>query len=62
VREPLQLERSIAETRTRARGVASRKRLLAQRAAIAAVFGQLEPSFRETRSALNALARIVGSG
>ena len=33
--------------------------LLEQRAAIAAVLGQLGPSFRETRAALNALARIV---
>jgi hypothetical protein len=34
--------------------------LLAQRAAIAAVLGQLGPSFRETRAALKELARIVG--
>jgi hypothetical protein len=34
--------------------------LLAQRAAIAAVLGQLAPSFRETRAALNQLARTVG--
>ena len=33
--------------------------LLAQRNAIAAVLGQLGPSFRETRAALNELARIV---
>jgi hypothetical protein len=34
--------------------------LLEQRAAIAAVLGQLGPSFRESRAALNELARIVG--
>jgi hypothetical protein len=34
--------------------------LTAQRAAIAAVLGQLGLSFRETRTALNELARIVG--
>jgi hypothetical protein len=36
--------------------------LLEQRAAIAAVLGQLGPSWREARSALNELARIVGGG
>jgi hypothetical protein len=34
--------------------------LLAQRAAIADVLGQLGPSFRDTRATLNELARIVG--
>jgi hypothetical protein len=33
--------------------------LLAQRAAIAAVLGQLGPSWRDARAALNELARIV---
>jgi hypothetical protein len=33
--------------------------LLAQRAAIAGVLEQLGPSFRDTRAALNELARIV---
>ena len=33
---------------------------LEQRAAIAAVVGQLGPSWRDTRAALNELARIVG--
>jgi hypothetical protein len=33
--------------------------LLAQRAAVARVLAELGPSFRETRAALNELARIV---
>ena len=33
--------------------------LLAQRAAIAAVLGRFGPSWRETRTAFNKLARIV---
>jgi hypothetical protein len=36
--------------------------LLEQRAAIAPVLGQLGPSWREARSALKELARIVGGG
>jgi hypothetical protein len=35
---------------------------IAQRKAVAAILGQLGPSFRETRAALNELARIVGGG
>ena len=33
--------------------------LIAQREAVAAILGQLGPTFRETRAALNELARIV---
>ncbi len=33
--------------------------LLAQRAAVARILGELGPSFRETRAALNELARVI---
>jgi hypothetical protein len=59
------LRRSLAIGGTLTRGDTERlldtcQALLEQRAAIAAVLGQLGPSFRETRAALNELARIVG--
>ena len=36
--------------------------MLAQRAAVARILAELGPSFRETRAALNELARIVNGG
>jgi len=42
--------------------LAAVERANAQHAAIAAVLDKLGPSFRETRAALNELAKIVGGG
>jgi hypothetical protein len=59
------IRRSLAISGSLTRGDAERlldtcQTLLEQRAAIAAVVGRLGPSFREPRSALNELARVVG--
>jgi hypothetical protein len=58
------IRRSLAIGGTLTRGDAERlidacDTLLAQRAAIAGVLEQLGPSWRDTRAALNKLARIV---
>ena len=44
------------------RSRSSRANLLAERAAIARILAELGPSFRDTRAALNELARVVGGG
>jgi hypothetical protein len=61
------LRRSLAIGGSLTRGDAERllatcEALLAQRSAIADVLAKLGPSFRDTRAALNELARIVGGG